>query len=554
MSHIIQLGERNFSSSSSALDLELTIRASATISSSDSSNLPCDKGHLKELLCSSSVWVSQAPGLEMNLTIACTPGLHDSIAHFESQLGDAICEAKIWSELGLSALYKSCIQTSDQVPPEIKLSFGIQRRLDSTEAATKCRVPKVLRNLGDFLPPHRVPAAYITSVDILLYYDHKSHRDRTSAPCSTIPEDLRGFEDILQLPEFEDLNSDGATLSPGSISSATESRDIIIDKNLREMDEGQKPDSFSPLGAVSSSELSKLFQDGFRTLILGHVGRRRRDNSPRTESFQGLSRIAPTVFKPQYLEAMNQRARLIPSIAKCMASLLKLSNNRSLQERLAYIKEQARTDNQTSISSNIDDMKAFLKETLWRIAQKQLYNTPTPKPLSHQRLFLEMGLDRLDKNKDMLLEESMEGAEDLSNAYDYYNDCRLGTDSLQIAGDEPFELEVGGAGSCGSSMIFGNSQTEQSVAMSDSYPDAGMDQEAAEARATVFAPRPSRLILPESFEAGEVDEFDGDMIMQGYTEEELLSQALRSRTLAEGLDGENCDCEMLLDETMEDYL
>jgi hypothetical protein len=104
------------------------------------------------------------------------------------------------------------------------------------------------------------------------------------------------------LHEFKDLDSDRVYLSPGSILSATKSSDTIFDKSSREVDEGQKPDSSSPISVVSSSDLSKLFQDAFRTLISGHVRRRRPDNSPRTESFQGLSRLAPAVFKPQYLE------------------------------------------------------------------------------------------------------------------------------------------------------------------------------------------------------------------------------------------------------------
>ncbi|KAL3487095.1 hypothetical protein BJX62DRAFT_241316 [Aspergillus germanicus] len=494
----------------------------------------------------------------MNITIASTPGLHDSIAHFASQLGEAICEAQIWPELGLSALYKSWIQTPDQKPPKIELSFGLQRRLDSTEATKKCRVPKILRNLGDFLPPPRVPTAHITSVDILLDYNHKSHRDRAYAPCFTVPaspgEDSQSFEDILQLHEAEDLDSDGVHLSPGIISSATESGDTIFDESPKEVNETQQLDRLPPVGPVSPSDLRKLFQIGFRTLISGHVGRRRRDDSPRTRSFQGLSRIAPAVFKPQYLGAMNQRARLIPSIAKCMAYWLKLNHSRSRQERLAYIRKQNRTENPTSISSYNDDTKVFLKESLWRIAQKQLYNTLTPKQLNHQRFFLEMGLDRQNNNEDMLLEESMEETEDLGDAYNDYNDCGFWTDPFQIAGDVPFERKVGDAASCGLSMIFGNSQTEQFIAMSDGYFDAGIDQGAAEARATVFTPRMSRLILPESFRVGKADERDGDMIMQGYAGEELWSQALHWRTLTERLDEENCDCEMLLDETMEEYL
>jgi hypothetical protein len=251
---------------------------------------------------------------------------------------------------------------------------------------------------------------------------------------------------------------------------------------------------------------------------------------------------------------MNQRARLIPSIAKCMAYWLKLNNNRSLQERLAYIREQDQTENRTSISSHNDGTKVFLEESLWRIAQKRLYNTPTPKQLNHQQFFLEMGLHRQNDNEDMLLGESMEETEDLGDAYDDYNDCGFWADPLQIAGDVPFELEIEDAASCGSSMIFGNSQTEQFMAMSDGYFNAGIDQAATEARATVFTPRTSRLILPESFRVCKADEWDGDMIMQGYAGEELWSQAFHGRTLTERLDEENCGCEMLLDETMEEYL
>jgi hypothetical protein len=197
----------------------------------------------------------------------------------------------------------------DQKPPEIELSFGIQRRLDSTEATKIRRVPKILRSLGDFLPPPRVPTAHITSIDILLEYNHKSRRDRAYTPCFTVlaspGEDPQSFEDILQLHEFEDLDSDGVHLSPGIISSATESGDTIFDESPEEVNEAQKLDRFPLVGAARPSDLSKLFQIGFRTLISGRVGRRRRDDSPRTRSFQGLSRIAPAVFKPQYLEVSS---------------------------------------------------------------------------------------------------------------------------------------------------------------------------------------------------------------------------------------------------------
>ncbi|CEL02634.1 hypothetical protein ASPCAL03800 [Aspergillus calidoustus] len=251
---------------------------------------------------------------------------------------------------------------------------------------------------------------------------------------------------------------------------------------------------------------------------------------------------------------MNQRARLIPSIAKCMAYWIKPGKNRSLQERLAYTREQNRTENRPLISTYNDDTKAYLKESLWRIAQKQLYNTPTPKQLNHERFFLRMEVDRQNKDEDMLLEESLEGTEDLCDAYDDYTNCGLGADPHLIAGDKPFELEVCDAGSCGSSMIFGNSQTEQPMEMLDDYSDARIDQGVAETWATVFAPRLSRSFLSGGFEIGDVDRLDGDVIMQGYAREELLSQAPRWRTWTEILDEENSDCEMLLNETMEEHL
>ncbi|KAL2852818.1 hypothetical protein BJY01DRAFT_86731 [Aspergillus pseudoustus] len=550
MSYTIQLGESVFSSPVS--DLKLSILASATILlPSDSPILHWETQRLKGLLCAGSLWVLQAPELKMVISVVCTPDLDESTAHFASQLGDAIREAKIWSELGLSTLYKSCIQTLEHASPKFELSFGMQRRIDLTERASARWVPKILRNLGDFLPPPGVPTACITSVDIHLKYDRTYRGGRGYGVSSTeiglLSEKLQGFEDLLQMIEFHNMNHDQIHPSLLSIPNVSAIPDMIFDGSFQilETEPGLESSFFSQ--AWNLQDLASLFQDGLRTLVLGQEKRRNDCNPPMPESLQSLSGIAPVVFKPRHSEAMNQRGRLISSIAKSLASMMKLSNNLSFRERLANTNGSHESDGEIPISPDTGDPKMFLQTKFWRIAQKRLYNTPIPKQLNHRRIFLEWGENKQHKDGDMLLEDSVERTDCIGDAYGDYDDCHPEFGLLTHPGDQPYETTLDGPEEYRFSMIFEESEAEKSAAMSITLLDAGIDQEVARSIAGGYAHEASTLALSDSFEGGESAR---GTAIPGYYGEGPSSCEFSLRILAERPD--EGSGEMLLDEIMED--
>ncbi|KAL2812807.1 hypothetical protein BJX63DRAFT_432315 [Aspergillus granulosus] len=243
---------------------------------------------------------------------------------------------------------------------------------------------------------------------------------------------------------------------------------------------------------------------------------------------------------------MNQRGRLIPSIAKSITFMLKLSNNRSLRTKLANTGDTHRSDNGTSASPNNNDTNKVLQTRLWHIAQKRLYNTPTPKQLNYRRFFLEWGHYMQHQDDDMLLENSIEGTDYIGDASDDYNNSDLEFGLLTHPGDEPVKLTLDEPGEYCSSIIFEDSEFEYSAAMPDNLPDAGINQDAAATITDKFARVPSNHALSESFGG---DEIDLDISMH-ESNEEPPSQRFSSRFLTE-IVGEESG-EMLLDEIMED--
>ncbi|KAL5342546.1 hypothetical protein BJX70DRAFT_356078 [Aspergillus crustosus] len=86
----------------------------------------------------------------------------------------------MWSDLGLSVVYKSCLDKSDQTSSAHILSFGIQKQLVAPKRAKTARVPKILKNVGEANPPDDTPTARITSVDVHLEYKHSRKRGTTN--------------------------------------------------------------------------------------------------------------------------------------------------------------------------------------------------------------------------------------------------------------------------------------------------------------------------------------------------------------------------------------
>ncbi|KAL4763267.1 uncharacterized protein BDW70DRAFT_148742 [Aspergillus foveolatus] len=330
---------------------------------------------LKELLLSGDIWVSQAPEIRLDVHITFVPDLHLSFARFVSQLGDSICKAKMWSDLELSVSYKSCVYGPEQTPT-YNLSFGIQRSFGLVQRTTP-RLPKVLKDVSDAIPPSEIPAVHMTSIDVRMEYSHKTSQCIRSwqQGCDD------GGNNIVQLVQFNDRVCQGAYWLDDNLT-VIEADDGRLEIDAEEMSEGWQHPDHSISKKSSFSEFGALFQEGLKTLIFGDTALRRKKNRTGPDDFKSLSRIAPSIFKLGYREAINQRSRLMPSIAKSLALMLKRSNDQTLRDKLAVGETVFASDLRSPVSTGGDSTKSMIKTRLWDVAQKRLYSNPT---LKHSR-------------------------------------------------------------------------------------------------------------------------------------------------------------------------
>ncbi|KAL2833382.1 hypothetical protein BDW59DRAFT_156878 [Aspergillus cavernicola] len=468
MSCSIDLGQKIFPSSVS--DLNLSLRASASIQLPSQSPALGDSEHLKKALCSGNLWVYQAPELILSICIGFGSESHRSFAHFASQSGDTICKAKMWSELGLSVLYKSCIQRASST---IELSFGIQKRLGPPENTRPPRLPNILKNLGNLHPFADVPTACITSIDVVLEYDYHHHRHiGPSTPSPTISAAILEEaddedHDMIQTIDHDDLDCDGLYGPPSSIPNGQEIRDSVSEEELKISKGKWDSDSYHMFERFDSKELVTLFREGLKALVWGDASQDN-ENQARTDAFHSLSRIAPSVFKSRYSDAMNQRSRLISSIAKSLASMIELSDNQQLKGKLASLQTSHNTELGMSTLPPLEDTKTILKTRLWRIAQNKLYKTPTPKQLNPLHSFFDTEQNDHSQDENLLSETVTEETVYFNDDLDAFNHGPdLYPDDSDDLGLKFDDFDFDETGETASSMILEDTRTERSAKTSE---------------------------------------------------------------------------------------
>jgi hypothetical protein len=214
----------------------------------------------------------------------------------------------MWSDLDLSVVYKSCIHKLEQASPTIELSFGIQKRLENPEKVAGRKVPNILKDPGDLIPPADMRTACITSIDVTLEYSRvDDQRLRTYTPYCIASRALHKEtyaeeDDIIPINELGDLGWDGVHCLLGSTSTSRGSSDSIPGEEFRSSKEGWGSDCYLLSELPNSLDLEALLREGFRTMVWGDATQEGNKNQPGTENFLNLSRIAPLVFKPGYYD------------------------------------------------------------------------------------------------------------------------------------------------------------------------------------------------------------------------------------------------------------
>ncbi|KAI9371554.1 hypothetical protein BJX61DRAFT_543564 [Aspergillus egyptiacus] len=446
MDSSIDLGQTVFSSSVSGLTLSLRACASVQIASQGPFSR-FNSEHLKESLLAGNIWMDQAPATKLNILITSDPALHTPFSDLVSRLGDAICKAKMWSELGLCVSYRSCIQRASS--PIIELSFGIQKRIEPSENPERERLPAILKKpLGDIRPPIDIPTARLLSVNLIVYYTLSRRCIQPYAPCPVnsgifLEEPHNDDDDII--PDYEDLHYERLSC-PSSSTLANQENSSSVPNTGSE-------------GFLNPQILGTLFQNAFRTLVWGDASQPN-ENQPGAESYHSLSEIAPAIFKPRYerlhpsasyyTSAMNQRSRLIPSIAKSLASMIELSDDQDPKEKFSVLEApHTFSSGAQSGATQTEDTKRILKTKLWRIAQRGLLKAPTPKQLCTPRRFFDLQHesehDRRSQDEPLLSETASEATvyfEDACDEYDYSRHPSHDEEHFYLDNHDEFLLEL----------------------------------------------------------------------------------------------------------------
>ncbi|GIK03672.1 hypothetical protein Aspvir_007746 [Aspergillus viridinutans] len=357
----------------------------------------------------------------------------ESVPSFISHVGDIIRKSKLWSDLDLAVLRRSCgcFSGSDD-STIIKLSFGLRRKAGRPSNRI-CRVPISAQHDVDAAAPANIHTAYLSTINVFLeVYDSNQARQEYFPLAPKLPIPIPSETFIVKPKQWGAIKS-----LPRLPVTETDCVDEFMDSSTKlflEELEDMKDDYRMEEDRDSQTyhELDQLLRKGLRSLIV----ERHREGDTRTPSsdrdLQPLARIVPSVFSLGYREAMNQRSHLIPSIAKSLASVLKTTKNPTLQSRINELQALHNPRTEVSQATGSTDFRAAIQTALWKIAQKQLYDSRASRKLSASDAVTTSADHYRGAEEDLLSEVGMDDFHDDLNSESreiYDSDWYLGSNS-----------------------------------------------------------------------------------------------------------------------------
>ncbi|GFF61043.1 hypothetical protein IFM62136_04872 [Aspergillus lentulus] len=374
----------------------------------------------------------------MHVVVTTRSHFSEPVPSFISHVGDIIRKSKLWSDLDLAVLLRSCDRLSgSDNSTTIKLSFGLRRKAGRPSTNRFLRVPISAQHDGDAAPPANIHTAYLSTINVFLeVYDSNKVRQEyfqlapnlpISVPPKTFIANPKQWSTIEGLQGFPKL----PVMQTDCVDEFMDSSTRLFLEELGDMKDDYRMEE-DPDRQIYN-ELDQLFRKGFRSLIVDRC--RQSDTGTQSSGdrvLQPLSRIVPSVFSLGYREAMNQRSHLIPSIAKSLASVLKTSRNPTLQSRLNDLQALHNSQTEASQTPRSTDFRAAMQTALWKIAQKQLYDPRASRKLSASDAVTTSADDLRGAEEDLLSEVGMDDFHDDLNSENheiYDSDYYLGSNS-----------------------------------------------------------------------------------------------------------------------------
>ncbi|KAI3162076.1 hypothetical protein DTO039G3_8013 [Penicillium roqueforti] len=343
--------------------LQLRLAASAHFNQSPSHPTPEIPIDLSQLSNLESIWITEAPELELRFWIGGNWDQNEAAA-FISKLRDKLCDMEIWSDLGFSVeLKRYCIETSGFH----FLQLGMHRGCLARNHTTGRTLPGSMTNPPDARPPPGVPVATLASIDVRLEYRFQAKDVSQAEDCSVLEVSLLG-------------QGISVVSSPHVLEEMVETKILLPmhDENSYAAVR-QQTVRISGKRSPSSEELFRLFDLGIQRRIISNSIKDPTVSVSQKSTIKSFADIFPAVFDPGYRDAMNQRGVTIPMITKAISSLVVGNKNLSTKAKLADLLELT-SSHQTgdlAIQPQLPSCNNAVFSSLWCVAQN---NVPRIKP------------------------------------------------------------------------------------------------------------------------------------------------------------------------------
>lgn len=314
---------------------------------------------------------------------------------------------KLWSDLGLVALFKGYSHLHYGNVASFELIIGIQRDLKQSKTRPT-RKTTLFDYLDNIHPPDYIKTVHLSTVNASMTFTTKDETAQLyilNADSLTKPDSvgdycymkyiLKSTQDPILFdpqPHLYANNSDNTQAT-----SFIDELEGLLQSEQSSSIPTPTEESFEKTPPNEQREqLNNLFTIGLEALLFGRTAPSNQSDL-QSKKLQPLSQIAPSVFNPNYHrvrpintttrttnsphhQEMSQRSTLIPSITKSLSSILKLPNHQSLQSKLGKLNNR-NTLHPTRANIDTNSIRNTISASLFRIAQKQLY-----KPLASRKL------------------------------------------------------------------------------------------------------------------------------------------------------------------------
>ncbi|KAF2848038.1 hypothetical protein T440DRAFT_470623 [Plenodomus tracheiphilus IPT5] len=355
MSRTLELGRAVLGSSEPHLELWLTTFITLLTPQSNSDLQQLSATSLFNLLSSGRMWADR--GHDLHLVIEPTFGEEPLAAEHLQQLTESLFHAPLWTQLMLEPCRA---HTAVTTPGTIRLGLG-QASFEEADVGQKRRRLPLQVPAGDVRPPEHIATVTLQAVRLCMNILEPRQSTRPALRRSRVPlskdsvahpkieldPEYHGSATTIELSGGEYSPSDPVVQNEGQkrrrltkgydLHGAAQHHRAPLTNNGNGLLSCRPEDQIGlqdPQANCNAARIEGLIESAIRIAISGSLGRLTNGSKVKVKVKantirRSLSDIAPCVWKPGFLQALSQRAHLLPTLRRSLMKMV-LSQDTSL--------------------------------------------------------------------------------------------------------------------------------------------------------------------------------------------------------------------------------